>query len=116
MPDTDLTRHCREWPSMAAMRDWAEGLGLMDWELAEFDGLASDIESDVEGMRRRMENMVRIAATGGGNLLETHLSDQQLERMAFPAAYAGKPHAPAARPEQGTGDSLDLQPGFQHGA
>lgn len=106
MPRTDYTGHCREWPSMTALREWAEGLGLADWELAEFDGLESDIESDVEGMRRRMENMVRIAAAGGGNLLETGLSDQQLERMAFPAAYAGKPHAPAARPTQGTGDSL----------
>lgn len=106
MPRSNHAKHCREWPSMAAMREWAEGLGLMDWELADFDRLASDIESDVEGLRRRMENMVRIAAAGGGNLLETDLSDQQLERMAFPAAYTAISPGHGVAAGQGTGDSL----------
>lgn len=109
MPRTDYTGHCREWPSMAALREWIEGLGLADWELAEFDSHRYDLESDIEGMRRRYENMVRIADAGGGNVLEEDFTDQYLEWLAFPAAYSRKPQPERIGGGQGTGDSQEAR-------
>lgn len=105
MPEAIHEKHCREWPSMAALREWVEGLGLMDYELVDFDGLMADVEEDVEGMRRRYANKVRIAEAGYGNALSIDLTDEYLEWLGFSADGKRQPDVPDARPEERTGNS-----------